>query len=253
MFSYFAILTIVKFRLREFFFEYHYSVLSPIINNLLFVFIFSTIDRYYSLSENDLSFIEFLIPGLIIMIVAQESYDNPSASLINSKQIGSFNDFLMAPISRVEIYISYLVSQIIIGIVLGTINFIILSFFVEFEQLSVFMFLYYLILVIIFFSSLGCIVGFLAFNWDTQSSFSTFFIIPLNFLSGTFFSINALSDSYKIIFLYNPYYYIVSSFRNSFYYDFQFRLFQNTIIFIFVFFVFLLAVFVFYKGYKLIK
>ena len=244
MFSYFAIFTIVKFRLREFFFEYHYSVLSPIINNLLFVFIFSTIDRYYSLSENGVSFIEFLIPGLIIMSVAQESYDNPSASLINSKQIGSFNDFLMAPISRVEIYISYLVSQIIIGIFLGTINFIILS---------IFMFLYYLILVIIFFSSLGCIVGFLAFNWDTQSSFSTFFIIPLNFLSGTFFSINALSDSYKIIFLYNPYYYIVSSFRNSFYYDFQFRLFQNTIIFIFVFFVFLLAVFVFYKGYKLIK
>ena len=133
MISYFAIYSIVKFRLKEFAFEYHYTILAPIINNLLFVLIFSTIDRYYSLSINNISFIEFLIPGLIIMIVAQESYDNSSASLINSKQIGSFNDFLMAPLSRVEILISYILSQIIIGIFLGVINFFILSFFVNFN------------------------------------------------------------------------------------------------------------------------
>ena len=253
MISYFAIYSIVKFRLKEFAFEYHYTILAPIINNLLFVLIFSTIDRYYSLSINNISFIEFLIPGLIIMIVAQESYDNSSASLINSKQIGSFNDFLMAPLSRVEILVSYILSQIIIGIFLGVINFFILSFFVDFNQISIFLFLYYIILVIIFFSSLGCIIGFLAFNWDTQSSFSNFFVIPLNFLSGTFFSINALPDNLKVIFLYNPYYYIVNSFRNSFYYDFEFMLFQNIIIFIFVFSAFILAVFVFYKGFRLIK
>ena len=87
MISYFAIYSIVKFRLKEFAFEYHYTILAPIINNLLFVLIFSTIDRYYSLSINNISFIEFLIPGLIIMIVAQESYDNSSASLINSKPV----------------------------------------------------------------------------------------------------------------------------------------------------------------------
>ena len=73
MISYFAIYSIVKFRLKEFAFEYHYTILAPIINNLLFVLIFSTIDKYYSLSINNISFIEFLIPGLIIMIVAQES------------------------------------------------------------------------------------------------------------------------------------------------------------------------------------
>ena len=125
MINYFAIFTIVKFRIREFFFEYHYSILAPLISNLLFLIIFSTIDRFYSLSEGSISFIEFLVPGLIIMNVAQESFDNPSASIINSKQIGSFDDFLLAPLSRIEIFIAYISSQIIIGLILGSINFLI--------------------------------------------------------------------------------------------------------------------------------
>ena len=87
----------------EFLSEYHYSILGPLISNLLFVIIFSTIDRFYSLSIENISFVEFLAPGLIIMIVAQESFDNPSVSIINSKQIGSFDDFLLAPLSRIEI------------------------------------------------------------------------------------------------------------------------------------------------------
>ena len=133
MINVFAILTIVKFRIREFVTEYHYSILGPLISNLLFVIIFSTIDRFYSLSVGDISFIEFLIPGLIVMIVAQESFDNPSSSIINSKQIGSFDDFLLAPLSRFEIFIAYVLSQIFIGLLLAIINVIILSYFITFN------------------------------------------------------------------------------------------------------------------------
>ena len=118
MLNFFAIFTIVKFRVREFTSDYHYSILAPLTSNILFVIIFSTIDRYYSLSNAGLSFMQFLIPGLIIMVVAQESFDNPSVSIVNSKQIGSFDDFLMAPLSRVEIFIAYLISQIIIGLII---------------------------------------------------------------------------------------------------------------------------------------
>ena len=140
MINFFAMFTIVKFRIREFITEYHYSILAPLTTNLLFIIIFSTIDRYYSLSNNDISFIQFLVPGLIIMIVAQESFDNPSVSIINSKQIGSFDDFLLAPISRIEIFISYLVSQILIGIFIGTLNFLILSLLVLFHLLDLTLF-----------------------------------------------------------------------------------------------------------------
>ena len=151
MINFFAIFTIVKFRFREFTSDYHYSILAPLTSNLLFVIIFSTIDRYYSLSNENLSFMQFLIPGLIIMVVAQESFDNPSVSIVNSKQIGSFDDFLIAPLSRVEIFIAYLISQIFIGLFLGIINFLILSFFISYNYFSLISFIYYLTLVIIFF------------------------------------------------------------------------------------------------------
>ena len=104
MFNLFAIFTIVRFRIKEFTSEYHYSILAPLTSNLLFVIIFSTIDRYYALSNENLSFMQFLIPGLIIMVVAQESFDNTSVSIVNSKQIGSFDDFLVAPVSRAVSY-----------------------------------------------------------------------------------------------------------------------------------------------------
>jgi len=253
MINFFAIFTIVKFRIREFFFEYHYSIFAPIISNLLFVIIFSTIDRFYSLASGNISFIEFLVPGLIIMIVAQESFDNPSTSIINSKQIGSFDDFLLAPISRIEIFIAYIFSQIIIGLILSIINFIILSYFISFNYFSFFTFIYYIILVIVFFSSIGSVVGFLAYNWDTQSTVSNFFIIPINFLSGTFFSINSLPEYLKIILIYNPYYYIIKYFRESFYIKTEIDYSNNLIVFFFIFIIFIISAFIFYKGYNVIK
>jgi len=253
MINFYAIFTIVKFRIREFAFEYHYSILAPLFSNLIFIIIFSTIDRFYNLSDGNISFLQFLVPGLIIMIVAQESFDNPSASIINSKQIGSFEDFLLSPISRVEIFFAYIMSQIIIGFFLGIINFLILSYFITYNYFSIFTFFYYLFLVIVFFSSVGSVVGFLSYRWDTQSSISNFFISPINFLSGTFFSVNSLSESFKNILLYNPYYYIITYFRDSFYIETEIQYFINIIIFIFVSIIFLISGYIFNKGYNVIK
>ena len=113
-FSFYAIITIIKFRIKDYFSEYQYSIIAPLINTILFVIIFSTIDNYYALKMNQQSFVEFLIPGLILMTVVQESYDNSSVTLVNMKQIGSFNDYLTAPITRIEIFLSFIISSIII-------------------------------------------------------------------------------------------------------------------------------------------
>ena len=249
----FAIIAIVKYRIREFFFEYHYSILAPLISNILFVIIFSAIGRMYSLKQDNMSFIDFLGPGLILMIVAQESFDNPSQSIINSKQIGSFDDFLLAPLSRLEIFFAYIFSQLLIGFILGLINFFILSYFISFNFFSFFSFFYYLSLVIIFFSSIGSVIGFVSYRWDTQSTVSNFFISPIIFLSGTFFSINSLPDNFKFILFYNPYYYIVKYFRESFYFNYEINYFVNFILLIFVFISLIISGFIFYRGYNVIK
>ena len=253
MINVFAILTIVKFRICEFFLDYHHSILGPLISNLLFIIIFYTIDRLYILSNGEISFIQFLIPGLIMMAVAQESFDNPSTSIINSKQIGSFDDLLLAPLSRFEIFIAYILSQILIGLLLGAINLIILSHFISFNYFSITSFIYYLSLVIIFFSSIGSVVGFLSYRWDTQSTISNFFISPIIFMSGTFFSINDLPDKLKVILFYNPYYYIITYFRDSFYIKSEIQYYNNFIVFLFISIIFFISGYIFYRGYSVIK
>ena len=178
MVSYSAIYSIIAYRVKEFFSEYQYSLLAPITTNLLFVLVFLTIESYYSLSIDSNSFVQFIAPGLIIMIVAQESYNNPSVTLVNMKQIGSLDDWLLAPISRIEILISLLISTIIIGFIIEICNLIIFSFIIDIQIYNYLFFCYYLVVVIIFFSCFGCFVGIIFNTWDTQSTFSNFFVTP---------------------------------------------------------------------------
>ena len=102
-------------------------------------------------------------------------------------------------------------------------------------------------------SALGCLIGFLSYTWDTQSTISNFFVTPINLLSGTFFSINVLPDSLKFLFIYNPYYYVVNNFRSSFYNKFEFDLYINLSIFFFVLITLIVTAYIFFKGYKVIK
>ena len=253
MISHSAIYTIIAFRLREFFSEYQYSLLAPITTNILFILVFLTIESYYSLSIDSNSFVKFIAPGLIIMIVAQESYDNPSVTLINMKQTGSLDDWLLAPISRIEIMLSLLISSVIIGFIIAISNLIIFSFLIDIQILNYIFFCYYLIIVIIFFSCLGCLVGILFNTWDSQSTFSNFFVTPLNFLSGTFFSITYLSENFRFILYYNPYYYVVKFFRSCFDEEFIFQTNQNIYILSFIFVSFIITAYVYVKGYNIIK
>ena len=253
MISHSAIYTIIAFRLREFFSEYQYSLLAPITTNILFILVFLTIESYYSLSIDSNSFVKFIAPGLIIMIVAQESYDNPSVTLVNMKQIGSLDDWLLAPISRIEILISLLINSIIIGFIIAICNLIIFSFLIDIKIINYLFFCYYLLIFIIFFSCLGCFVGILFNTWDTQSTFSNFFVTPLNFLSGTFFSITYLPENLKFILYYNPYYYVVKFFRSCFEDGFVFKSEQNIYILSFIFVSFIITAYVYFKGYSIIK
>ena len=251
--NYYAISAIIHFRIKDFIKEYNYTIISPLVNTLIFVIIFSAIDSYYSITMNNMSFLKFLIPGLILIAVVQTSFDYTSTTLINMKQIGSFDDFLMAPINRVEIYFSFIISSVIIGLFIGLLNYFLLSLFIGFHLLEIFFFLYYLILVTLIFSSLGCLIGFITYKWDTQSTISNFFITPINLLSGTFFSISVVPESLKFLFIYNPYYYVVSNFRSSFYNSFEYDPFTNVFIFIFVVLFVFSSGYIFYYGFKVIK
>ena len=93
--SYFAIKTIFIYEVKDFFKEFQFNIVAPLINTLLFVIILSTIESYYSIPSDGSSYLNFLVPGIIIMVVMQASFNHLSEVIIAMKQIGSFNDYLI--------------------------------------------------------------------------------------------------------------------------------------------------------------
>jgi len=250
--NYSAVKTIIFFEIKDYFKEFQFNILSPLISSFLFVFIFTMVNKYHTFHLSENSYINFLIPGMIMVVIIQTSFNHLSEVIISMKQNGSFNDYLVSPISRIEIFFSFLVSSIFVCLVVAFLNLFAFSFFTEFENINYLLFSYYIILCAIIFSSIGALTGFLSFTWDVQSSVSNFFILPISFFSGTFFSINVIDENLKFIFLYNPFYYLVKSFRNSFFSNFQINFYHELFVVLIVFFVVSIAILIFKKGYRVI-
>ena len=250
--SYFAIKTIFIYEVKDFFKEFQFNIVAPLINTLLFVIILSTIESYYSIPSDGGSYLNFLVPGIIIMVVMQASFNHLSEVIIAMKQIGSFNDYLMSPISRIEIFFSLILSSLVVCVFIGMINLTVLTFFTNFQDINYFRLFYYLVISIIIYSSIGAVTGFLSFTWDAQSTVSNFVIVPISLLSGTFFSIDSLDNQWKIIFEYNPFYHLVSGFRGAFIENSILNANTDILVTMIAILTFLISLFIFNKGYKVI-
>ena len=251
--NFYGMKSIFIFNTKFFFTEYQSTIISPIVSTMLFIIVLSTIGKSFDIFIDGSSYTDFIIPGMIIISVIQTSFQNISETIINMKQIGSFNDFLSSPLSRVEILTSFLFSSIFIGLSVSFINIFLFSFFTDFYSFSeIYYQILYLFFVILFFSSIGAVTGFLTYSWDIQNSVSNFFIVPISFLSGTFFSINAVNQKWKFLFEYNPFYLLIRSFRESYMGIYSFNLYIFVFILIFVLISVAISYFIFHKGYKVI-
>ena len=251
--SYYAIKTIIIHEIKNYILEFQFNIIAPLINTLLFVFIISTINKYYSFNEVSGSYIDFLIPGMVMTVVIQASFNHLSEVIISMKQSGSFEDYLISPISRIELFFSLITSSLIVSLVVAFINLFALSFFTTFEEINFLSLFLYLIITIIIFSSLGAVTGFLSFTWDIQSSISNFFIVPLSFLSGTFFSIKSIDSDWHFLFELNPFYHLVNGFRSSFVDIYKINFFNQLFIFLILLTIILFSTYIFKKVYKVIN
>ena len=251
-FSYSAIKTIIFSEIKDFFKEFQFNIIAPLFSTIIFIFLLYTINKYYSFAPEN-SYINFLIPGVIMTVIMQTSFSHLSKVIIDMKQIGSFNDYLISPISRIEIFISFILSSISVCFIVAIINIIALSFFSDFNKINYLNLIYYLIIGIIIFSSLGALIGFLSYTWDLQSSVSNFFILPVSFLSGTFFSITSINVKYRFILDYNPIYHLVNGFRSAFDNSYQLNILDNLYILLVCCIIFFLTMFIFNKGYRVIS
>jgi ABC-2 type transport system permease protein len=192
------------------------TVISPLVTSLLFLLVLSLAignDRGEVLG---FPFITFLAPGLIAMQVIQQAFSHSSSSIMIGKIQGNIVDVLYAPLTAGEITLATNLAACTRSVIIAFVSIIVFSLIVEMTFYSFFYILVFTLLGSFILSSLGIIIGLWAEKFDHMASATNFIIVPLSFLSGTFYSIDRLPESLKEISEMNPFFYVIDGFRYGF-------------------------------------
>ena len=192
------------------------TILGPAISSLLFLAVFSLALGRSIETINDVPFANFIAPGLIMMTILQNSFANSAASIGQSKFQGNIVDILMAPLGNLDLTLGYVGGSVMRGIICGLATFLGISFFVSINIHSYIALIFYTLMGSIMMGTLGTMAGIWADKWDQQQAITNFIVLPMTFLSGTFYSISRLPDIWRNIAAFNPFFYNIDGFRYAF-------------------------------------
>ncbi len=192
------------------------TIIGPIVTSILFLLVISLAIGEDRPSVLGVTFIEFLAPGLIAMQVVQQAFSHSSSSLLMGKVMGNIVDLISAPLSASEVTIAVILASVTRALMISVISIFIFSLMIEIEINNYLLFFSYLFLSSFIMGAAGFIAGLWADKFDHMATATNFIIVPLSFLSGTFYSVEKLPDFLKILSHYNPFFHMIDGFRYSF-------------------------------------
>lgn len=208
--------TLVKREVLRFVNVYTQTIIAPVITTLMYYTVFALAFGGYDRQMNGISFLAFLAPGLVMMTMVQNAFANTSSSLVISKVQGNIVDVLMPPLSAAEIFVGYAMGAVSRGLVVGILTTLILSFFAPVQIHSVWAIITFAILGTYMLGTIGIAAGIWSEKFDHIAAVTNFVVTPLTFLSGTFYSIQALPGIWQDMALLNPFFYMIDGFRYGF-------------------------------------
>ena len=192
------------------------TVISPLVTSLLFLLVLSVAVGNYRGDVLGFPFITFLAPGLIAMQIIQQGFSHSSSSIMIGKIQGNIVDILYAPLTAGEITLAINLASCTRSIIIAIVSIVVFSLIVDLKYHSFFHIFIYTFLGAFILSSVGIIIGLWAEKFDHMASATNFIIVPLSFLSGTFYSIDKLPNILKNVSELNPFFYIIDGFRYGF-------------------------------------
>lgn len=215
--NFYAIKAIYKFEVARTLRTLMQSIASPILSTSLYFIVFGAAIGSRMGDIDGVSYGAFIIPGLVMLALLNESISNASFGIFFPKFSGTIYEVLSAPISYVEVVLGYVGAAASKSIALGLLILITARFFVDYQIVHPFWMLGFLILTAVTFSLFGFIIGIWADNFQKLQVIPLMIITPLTFLGGSFYSISMLPPIWQKITLFNPVVYLISGFRWSFY------------------------------------
>lgn len=193
------------------------SVVSPVISTSLYFVVFGAAIGSRIEQIDGVTYGAFIVPGLIMLSLLTQSIANASFGIYFPKFVGTIYEILSAPISYLEIVVSYVGAAATKSILLGLIILATSALFVPIRIAHPGWMLVFLVLTAVTFSLFGFIIGLWADGFEKLQFVPLLIITPLTFLGGSFYSIKMLPPFWQTVTLFNPVLYLVSGFRWSFY------------------------------------
>lgn len=193
--------------------NFRYSVLGPVVSNLLFLAVFALAQGRSGAYVGDLTFLQFLVPGLAIFAICETAYSTSSESLLFDKMEGMIADTLMAPLTPTELTIGYACSSAAMGLLTGAAVALPMLLVVQLPVASLPMLLFFAAGGALMHGLLGILIGLWAERWDHHAAALTFIVIPFGYLSGTFYSVASLPPLVESVARLNPVFYVIDGFR----------------------------------------
>jgi ABC-2 type transport system permease protein len=193
------------------------SIVSPVISTSLYFVVFGAAIGSRITAIDGVSYGAFIVPGLIMLSLLTQSISNASFGIFFPKFTGTIYELLSAPVSSMEIVISYVGAAATKSIILGVIILATAGLFVPLEIEHPLWMLAFLVLTAVTFSLFGFILGIWADGFERLQIVPLLIITPLIFLGGSFYSIDMLPPFWQTVTLFNPVVYLISGFRWSFY------------------------------------
>jgi len=193
------------------------SIISPVISTSLYFIVFGAAIGSRIPEVGGIGYGSFIVPGLVMLSLLTQSISNASFGIYFPKFTGTIYELLSAPVSYLEIVLSYVGAAATKSIVLGVIILATARLFVPFQVLHPVWMIGFLVLTAVTFSLVGFIIGIWADGFEKLQVVPLLIITPLTFLGGSFYSIDMLPPFWQKVALLDPVVYLISGFRWSFY------------------------------------
>ncbi|MGO3345429.1 MAG: ABC transporter permease [Marinomonas sp.] len=208
-----AFYTILRREVRRFMRIWPQTLLPPAITMSLYFAIFGHVMGSRIGSMGGFSYMQYIVPGLIMMSVITNSYSNVSSSFFSAKFQNSIQELLVSPTPNWVILIGYVLGGVARGLCVGLIVTVLSLFFTHLTLQNIFLTMVVVLLTAILFSLGGFVNAIYARSFDDVSIVPTFILTPLTYLGGVFYSIDLLPSFWQNLSLLNPVLYMVSAFR----------------------------------------
>ena len=212
-----AIRAIYSFEMARTFRTPAQSIIAPVVATSLYFVVFGSAIGSRIPEVGGVSYGSFIVPGLIILSILTQSVSNASFGIYFPRFTGTIFEVLSAPVSSLEVVISYVGAAATKSVMLGLLILATAAFFVPMQIAHPVWMLLFIVLSAVTFSLLGYIIGIWADSFERLELVPLLVITPLTFLGGSFYSIDMLPPFWQKVSLVNPVVYLISCLRWSFF------------------------------------